>query len=445
MLRAPTGSEDMSILESLAEAHPLTPAAVRLKAALLFHGVDYDPCLGRAGEWAFPSHMPITLLPGEPLHNGQNKFYTPQLIRFPDDTQARLRVKRESRFRIVDGDADRVFTLLEDGKPVTSLTFEPKLPWAEALTHDGTPMRASGLVQHGDMLVLNVAPGCEYFVVPKVGMAGKTDNMSCTFCLYGVPDPQRLDALGQKLYEAGLPTQTLERVAEACHHPETHARHLYLVGGSMLSMAAEGERYLQISRHLAEQGLTERYYVACGSGAIERGHMEQMKDAGVRGACFNLEVWDPAQFARICPGKNATVGRDRWLASLEEAVDVFGPGNVMSAFVGGAELEGEGAFRSAEEALESNLAAAEYLIPRGIVPTWSIFWKVTGKARGEESFYTLDLFLRLNEATAALRAKTQRFTNPEFFCRRCAYMELEPDFDFSQFYRASNSATSSLP
>lgn len=421
----------MSILERLAENHPQTPAAARLKAALLFHGVAYDPCLGRAGEWAFPSHMPFVLQPGEPLHEGQNKFYTPQLVRFPDDTQVRLRIKRDSRFRIVDGDAPRQFTLLEDGRPVTSLTFEPKLPWAEALTHDGTPMRSSGLVQHGDMLVLNVAPGCEYFVVPKVGLAGKTDNLSCTFCLYGVPD-QRMDALGQRLYEAELPERTLDRVAEACQHPETHSRHLYLVGGSMLDMAAEGERYLQIARSLAERGLTERYYVACGSGAIERRHMVAMKDAGVRGACFNLEVWDPAQFARICPGKHKTVGRDRWLAALEEAVDVFGPGNVMSAFVGGAELEGEGAFEDPEAALESNLAGAEYLIPRGIVPTWSIFWKVTGKARGEESFYTLDLFLRLNEATAAIRARTGRFTNPEFFCRRCAYMEMEPDFDFAR-------------
>lgn len=423
----------MSILEELAAAHPNSPAAVRLKAAILFHGVEYDPCLGKAGEWAFPSHMPITLQPGEPLYNGQNKFYTPQLVRFPDDSQTRLRIKRESRFRIVEGAGDRNFTLLEDGRPISSLTFEPKLPWAEALTKDGTPMRSSGLVQHGDMLVLNVAPGCEYFVVPRAGtpaMAGKTENLSCTFCLYGVPD-QRMDALGQKLYETRLPAETLDRVCEACHHPETHARHLYLVGGSMLDMAKEGERYLQIARHLAEQGLTDRYYVACGSGAIERRHMEAMKDAGVRGACFNLEVWDPAQFARICPGKNATVGRERWLASLEEAADVFGPGNVMSAFVGGAELEGEGGFTNPEEALESNLAAAEYLIPRGVIPTWSLFWKVTGKARGEESFYSLDLFLRLNEATAALRARTGRLTNPAFFCRRCAYMELEPDFDYA--------------
>ena len=49
------------------------------------------------------------------------------------------------------------------------------------------------------------------------------------------------------------------------------------------------------------------------------------------------------------------MGRERWIQALEDAVDVFGKGNVMTAFVGGAELDGEGAFANPQEALESNL------------------------------------------------------------------------------------------
>ncbi len=92
-----------------------------------------------------------------------------------------------------------------------------------------------------------------------------------------------------------------------------------------------------------------------GSGAIEHRHMLELKDAGVRGACFNLEVWYPKQFERVCPGKARTIGRDRWLASLEEPVEVFGRGHVMSAFVGGVALDGEGAFETAEAAHKSNV------------------------------------------------------------------------------------------
>jgi hypothetical protein len=131
----------------------------------------------------------------------------------------------------------------------------------------------------------------------------------------------------------------------------------------------------------------------------------------------------------VCPGKARTIGRDRWLASLEEAVEVFGRGHVMSAFVGGVELDGEGAFETAEAAHESNVECGETLIPKGIVPVYSIFWKLTGKERGVEPVYSLENFLRLNEAHASCRASSQSFVNPDFFCRRCAYMEMEPDYD----------------
>ena len=52
----------------------------------------------------------------------------------------------------------------------------------------------------------------------------------------------------------------------ACAHPETHAQHLYLVSGSMVDMAEEGRRFVQLARALHAAGLTERYYVACGWG-----------------------------------------------------------------------------------------------------------------------------------------------------------------------------------
>ncbi|MCA9540304.1 MAG: hypothetical protein KC620_15505, partial [Myxococcales bacterium] len=231
------------------------------------------------------------------------------------------------------------------------------------------------------------------------------------------------------LFKRELPESTLQRVAEACSRPGTHARHLYLVGGSMLDMAAEGDRFVQMARFLAERGLTDRYYVAAGSGAIPRESMKRLADLGVRGACFNLEVWDPKQFARICPGKHAIVGRDRWLQSLDEAVEIFGDQNVMSAFVGGAELEGDGAFTDPQQALDSVIDSGETLIPRGIQPVYSLHWKMTGKHRGEEPIYSFDLFLRLNEALAAIRRREGRLINPAFFSRRSAYMQLEPDYD----------------
>jgi hypothetical protein len=418
----------MSLLSRLAEEFPNSPPAARMKAAVLYAGVRYNERFAEAADWAFPSYMPHHLLPGEPSFRGQRQFHVPYLAWFDGDTHVRLRIKRDSPFEILPTDDPRRFVLYEEDRPVAPLTFEPRLPWVDFLTGDGTPMRSTGLTQHGDMLVLNVAPGCEYFVAPTE-QRDKTANLSCQFCLYGLPDKQRLEPLGQQIGVTALPEGTLDRVTEACCHSETHARHLYLVGGSMLDMAEEGERFVQIARRLNRAGLHERYYIGCGSGAIPREHMRQLKDLGVRGACFNLEVWDKAQFERVCPGKAKYVGRDRWLRSLEEAAEVFGHNEVMSAFVGGVELDGEGAFTSPEQSLASHQEAAEYLIPRGIQPVFSLFWKVTGKNRGEEPLYALETFLRLNEMLADVRRRHATPINPHFFCKHCAYMELEPDYD----------------
>ncbi|MFN3202231.1 MAG: radical SAM protein [Bradymonadia bacterium] len=423
----------MTYLDQLAEKYPSTPSMARLKAALLYAGVQYHPCLPEAVSWAFPNYMPHQLLPGEPAYKGQMKVAVPYMMVLDGTTHCRMRVKRDSPFRItpVEGDPT-MFTLWEGERLVCPMSFEPRRAWTEALTASGVPMRSTGLSQHGDMLVLNVAPGCEYFLAPAskdpLGK-GKTENLSCTFCLYGLPDKQRLEPLGQVIGKTELPQETLDRVTEACSHPETHARHLYLVGGSVLDIEQEGERYIQIARTLNAAGLHERYYIALGSGAITKAHMKTLRDLGVRGACYNMEVWDKAQFERVCPGKAKFIGRDRWITSLLEAAEIFGPNDVMTAMVGGAELEGEGAFETPEQAYESNMECGEYLTPRGVVPIYSLFWKVTGKNRGEEAFYTLDNFLRLNEGLAAIRAREQRFINPEFFCRRCAYMQLEPDYD----------------
>jgi hypothetical protein len=417
----------MSLLSRLAEEFPNSPPSARMKAAVLYAGVQYDPCLAEAGDWAFPNYIPHHVLPGEATFRGKMQFDIPYLAWFEDDTHVRLRIKRDSPFSIRQT-GDRRFMLFEDGEPVAALTFEPRLPWVDLLTGDGTPMRATGLTQHGDMLVLNAAPGCEYFVAPLDGGSGKTANLSCQFCLYGVPD-KRMESLGQDIRNPRLPEATLDRVTEACQHPVTHGRHLYLVGGSMLDMAEEGERFVQIARRLHDAGLHERYYIACGTGAIPKRHMQEMKALGVRGACFNLEVWDPVQFQRVCPGKAKYVGRDRWIGALEEAVEVFGPDDVMSAFVAGVELVGDGAMTDVEQGLASIVEAGEYLIPRGIQPVFSLFWKVTGKNRGEEPIYTLEHFLRLNEALAAIRKRENRPINGEFFCKHCAYMQLEPDYD----------------
>ena len=172
--------------------------------------------------------MPHHLAPHLPAYRGLRQVPFPYLMRLADDTQVRLRLKHDSPFTLRQLDGQRFpsfeearqnadpllawsdqhelsskqlkpdgysYALYEGDRLITTLSFEPKLAWSNALTEDGTPFKATGLSQHGDMMVLNPAPGCEYFVAP---FGHEKKNLSCQFCLYGLPD-QRMNALGQTL------------------------------------------------------------------------------------------------------------------------------------------------------------------------------------------------------------------------------------------------------
>ena len=50
-------------VEQLKKDFSNSPDCVRLKAALLFYGVQFDRLLAEAGKWAFPNFMPYHLPP----------------------------------------------------------------------------------------------------------------------------------------------------------------------------------------------------------------------------------------------------------------------------------------------------------------------------------------------------------------------------------------------
>ena len=89
----------MSVLAGLREAFPTSPECVRLKAAILFHGVQFCYELADACEWAFPNYAPYQIPVGMEPHNGQRRISIPYLLRMEDDTQVRLRIKPDSPFR----------------------------------------------------------------------------------------------------------------------------------------------------------------------------------------------------------------------------------------------------------------------------------------------------------------------------------------------------------
>ncbi len=402
-------------------------ASTRLKVDVMFEGIRYSEPLGKAVEHALPNYYPYRFQAGEPNPTGQPQVAIPYLIRTPDGTMIRVKGNGESHW-VVEGDVSEGYRLRNEADAEDiDIRFEPMPDWMRRSTSDGFPMAQAGVSLHSDMMVINVAPGCEYFLHKHDG-----ESMRCKFCSYGAPD-ERTAHLGQVAGQLQIPDLTLARMKEAMTAAlaETMIRHIYLVGGSLTDWREEGERFLQLARAVKANN-PDNVPVTLGSGALPDDILQKFHDESlVDNVCFNLEVWSEPLFAKVCPGKNRYVGYHEWIASLEKAVSLWGRGRVYSAMVAGVELEPEHQM-DWQQAADLCIAGAEDLCSRGIIPIYSLYWPVGGKNHPDYMSRLRNFFERLNVAYSDIRKKYGLAISDRFMCHRCAYMQLECDIDRHQ-------------
>ena len=396
--------------------------SVRLKVEVMFEGVRYSDALGRAARHSYPNFYPYRFQEGEPNPTGESKVAIPYLMATSDGTHMRVQGNHRSAWS-VEGDREGGYKLVKNGAAV-DIDFEPRPAWMDRQTSDGFPMAQAGIGLHADMAVVNVAPGCEFFLHKVNGVA-----MRCSFCSYGAPD-ERTAHLGQAAGQVEVPEKTLRRMQETLRAAveDREIRHVYLVGGSLTDPHQEAERFLQVARAV-QSANHERLPVTLGSGALPRDSLERFRrDELVANVCFNLEVWSEPLFAKICAGKNRYIGYRPWIESLEAAVELWGRGRVYTAMVAGIELEPEHRL-DWEQAAKLAIEGAEDLCARGIIPIYSLYWPTGGKNHPQYLSRLRSYFEALNEAYQKIRRKHGLSFSPEFVCHRCSYMQIECDLD----------------
>ncbi len=406
----------------MSEFRSLGPMA-RLKLELMFDGVRYSPALGLAAEHSFPNFYPYRFQKGEPDPTGKGKAEIPYLMSTPDGSLVRVKGSGDSPW-VVTGDRASGYVLEHDDGRQLAVEFEPRPRWLQSECSDGFPMLHAGLGQHGDMAVVNVAPGCEYFLE-------KPDKVSmrCTFCAYGAPD-KRTEHLGQVAGVTGLPARTYHRIQETLRAAidECDIGQIYLVGGSLTDWQEEGKRFLDIARAVREAN-PDGIPVACGSGALPADAMDALHaERLVECISFNLEVFSPELFARICPGKNTFVGYERWIGALEYGVKLWGRGRAYSAMVAGIELEPEHGL-DWEQAADLAIAGADDLCGRGVIPIYSLYWPVGGRDHPDYMSRLRGYFEKLSVGYRQVRERHGLEIWPGFMTHRSAYMQLECDID----------------
>jgi hypothetical protein len=411
----------MDRLARLAEQYPGIPARVLLKADLLFEGLRFNPTLQEAGTWALPSFKPYFPTAEERAAGLPETIPIPYLMHLAEGELARVKCDGESPYEAVQ--ADGKIVLLLDGEPLEEIAFQPRPRWFSGTTADGRAMASIGVSQHGDMLVINPAPGCEFFL--HRDDAGR--SLHCSFCSYGRPD-RRTRELGQEIGRGEIRQESLDRVVETTLAALPEIQHIYLVAGSLADSRQEGARYLQVANALIAAGVRE-VPITAGPSALCREDTQALKEVGVAAVSYNLEVWDRRVFAAVCPGKHRFVGYDAWLERLADAGEVMGEGNVLTAMVAGIEVDHPEGFTSVEEALDSAEEGARWFLAHGVVPVYSLYWSTRHATYGRVSSPAFDYFLRLGRRLARLRQAEQQPVPTHIVCPRCAYMQLDPDFD----------------
>jgi hypothetical protein len=341
-----------------------------------------------------------------------------------DGTLIRLKGNPDSAWA-VQGSESTGYRLESTSGDNLPIAFEPLPQWMKGMTTDGSPMANAGVSLHGDMAVINVAPGCEYFLARQAGGG----SMRCTFCAYGAPN-ERVAHFNQQSGIADVPEATLQRMQETLRAAlqETEIRHIYLVGGSMTEPAKEGERFIQIAQAV-QQVNQHKVPVSCGSGAIPEEQLRRLHQLGlVDQVCFNLEVWSEDLFSKVCPGKNHFVGYAGWLQALETAVGLWGRGQVYSAMVAGIELEPEYQM-SWEAAADLAIRGANDLCARGVLPIYSLYWPTGGRDHPKYFERLRSFFEKLNLEYKSTRDHLDLQISDGFMCHRCAYLQLECDID----------------
>jgi len=408
----------MDRLAHLAEQYPELPARALLKAHLLFEGIRFNGAVGEAGRWALPSFKPYTPSVAERAAGLPATVPIPYLMHLAEGELVRVKCDPESPYEVV-AEGDRTHLLL-DGEVLEPITFQRRPQWMAKTTADGHPTASAGLSQHGDMLVINPAPGCDFFT--ERDAAGH--SLHCSFCAYGRPD-ERSRALGQVAGQGPIAADGLARVVEATLAAIPEVRHIYLVAGSLTDSHAEAERYLQLTEALIGAGVT--LPITAGPSALARADTAALKQAGAAAVSYNLEVWGEPLFAAICPGKHRFVGYETWLARLTDAVAVMGAGNVLTAMVAGIEVDHPAGFASVEAALDHAEAGADWLLGHRIAPVYSLHWSTRHATYGHVSTPAFDYYLRLAGRVAALRRRHGATVPAHIVCRGCAYMQLDPD------------------
>lgn len=399
-----------SRLQKQKQDFPETPDSIILKADVLREGVRYTQDLGEAGQWAMPSGA---FLSREDIPESEQSssfvLSVPNQMVLENDMRINLELDRASPYT-VRKEADGGHVLCRDDEPVVEVSFLPNPEFKQTLAN-GSPI-ADALGQRAEGCIALVhSLFCEY----------ARDGEQCTFCFLGAT-VAKMNLAGASAADFPTPSQSIEACALAAK--EIDLFHVVVSGGAFKNTALEAKSYARTVRKVREAaGPNARISVVCQ--AFDEDGWVLLKEAGADRVQPNLEVWDEKFWPVVVPGKAKAIGRKEWIERLKTAVDIFGPGDVATNFVAGAEAVAGMGFSSPTEAIESHLDGYAYLLSHDIVPIFGFLTKGRGTKYESMQLPPTEFYLKLGWERTRLMEEFGMFKrysggiDADFSCYQC--------------------------
>ncbi|WP_046690415.1 radical SAM protein [Leptospira santarosai] len=267
-----------------------------------------------------------------------------------------------------------------------NVEFPPLPSWYRHKTKNGKlPGEIAPVIEWGYLIYLTVFRNCQYF--------GKEEE--CAYC--DINHNYRQQKNAGRPYTGVKDIEDILEVLSWIDAEDQTAKVYTITGGSVITSLKkknEIDFYLDYARAI-ESKFPRKWMGKIVSQAWEIEDCRKFKDAGIQVYHPNYEVWDKNLFQKICPGKEAYIGRDNWIRRVVDSAEVFGPSFVIPNFVGGVELSKPYGFATVREAIDSTAEGLDFFMSKGIMPRFTAWCPEPYTTLGTQAGPTLEYFCEL--------------------------------------------------
>jgi radical SAM protein (TIGR04043 family) len=296
---------------------------------------------------------------------------------------------QRSPYRLAESPGELRLEHRDDAIPAAPVTTPPEPSFYALRTADGTPYRSIALLHGRDVLATTLLQTCIRF---------RDRSQSCQFCAIeqsledGRTVVRKTPEQVAEVAEAAVRLDGVKQLVMTTGTPNSDDRGARLMAATAAAVKARVNLPIQAQCEPPDDPIWFR----------------RMKEAGVDSLGMHLEVVEPEVRRRILPGK-AELSLERYFEAFEQAVAVFGRGEVSTYLLAGL-----------GDSPEAIVACSERLIALGVYPFVVPFVPIAGTPLERHPAPSTDFMVRIYTAVGSLLAASDlRSAAMSAGCAKC--------------------------